>query len=81
MDKNRILLVFLWSSSDPSVSTVFGNKQVLKADGTAVNVSVFASRAYLKGTTPYNNYTPEGGFEDKINFADHRLSNSIWNKQ
>ena len=43
----------------------FGNKQVVKADGTAVNVSTFASRAYLKGATPYNNYTPEGGLEDK----------------
>lgn len=43
----------------------FGNKQIVKADGTAVNVSSFASRAYLKGATPYNNYTPESGLEDK----------------
>lgn len=43
----------------------FGMKQVLKTDGTAVNVSTFASRAYLKGATPYNNYTPEGGLKDK----------------
>lgn len=43
----------------------FGSKTVRKADGTVVNVSTFASRAYLKGATPYNNYTPEGGLEDK----------------
>lgn len=43
----------------------FGNKQVLCKDGTALNVSTFASRAYLKGATPYNNYTPEGGMADK----------------
>lgn len=43
----------------------FGFKQVRTGDGTAVNVSTFASRAYLKGATPYNNYTPEGGMKDK----------------
>lgn len=43
----------------------FGSKQVVKKDGTAVNVSTFASRAYLKGATPYNDYTPEGGLQDK----------------
>lgn len=43
----------------------FGMKQVTMGDGTAVKVSSFASRAYLKGATPYNNYTPEGGMEDK----------------
>lgn len=43
----------------------FGSKQVTLGDGTAVKVSTFASRAYLKGATPYNNYTPEGGMKDK----------------
>ena len=43
----------------------FGMKQVTLGDGTVVKVSTFASRAYLKGATPYNNYTPEGGMEDK----------------
>ena len=43
----------------------FGMKQVLTTGGTAINVSTFASRAYLKGATPYNNYTPEGGLTDK----------------
>lgn len=43
----------------------FGTKQVVTPDGTAVNVSTFASRAYLKGATPYNDYTPEGGLKDK----------------
>lgn len=43
----------------------FGMKQVTMDDGTAVKVSSFASRAYLKGATPYNNYTPEGGMKDK----------------
>ena len=43
----------------------FGMKQVTTGDGTVVKVSTFASRAYLKGATPYNNYTPEGGMEDK----------------
>ena len=43
----------------------FGSKQVRLGDGTVVKVSSFASRAYLKGATPYNNYTPEGGMKDK----------------
>ena len=43
----------------------FGSKQVTMGDGTVVKVSTFASRAYLKGATPYNNYTPEGGMKDK----------------
>ena len=43
----------------------FGMKQVTTGDGTTLKVSEFASRAYLKGATPYNNYTPEGGMEDK----------------
>lgn len=43
----------------------FGSKQVILGDGTVVKVSTFASRAYLKGATPYNNYTPEGGMKDK----------------
>jgi len=43
----------------------YGMKKILTTDGTAVTVSSFASRAYLKGATPYNNYTPEGGLQDK----------------
>lgn len=43
----------------------FGSKQVVAADGSVINVSTFASRAYLKGATPYNDYTPEGGKTDK----------------
>lgn len=43
----------------------YGMKQILTTDGTAVNVTTFASRAYLKGATPYNNYTPTGGMKDK----------------
>ena len=37
----------------------------MATDGTAINVTSFASRAYLKGATPYNGYTPEGGLADK----------------
>lgn len=43
----------------------FGQKQIVADDGTAINASTFASRAYLKGATPYNNYTPDGGMSDK----------------
>ena len=43
----------------------YGMKKILTTDGTSVTVSSFASRAYLKGATPYNNYTPEGGLQDK----------------
>ena len=43
----------------------YGMKQVIATDGTVINVTDFASRAYLKGATPYNNYTPEGGMADK----------------
>ncbi len=43
----------------------YGMKQILTISGTAVNVTSFASRAYLKGATPYNNYTPDGGVKDK----------------
>lgn len=43
----------------------FGQKQIVADDGTAINASTFASRAYLKGATPYNNYTPDGGMNDK----------------
>lgn len=42
----------------------FGMKQIATPSGN-INVSTFASRAYLKGATPYNNYTPKGGMEDK----------------
>lgn len=43
----------------------YGMKQILTTDGTAINVTTFASRTYLKGATPYNNYTPAGGIKDK----------------
>lgn len=43
----------------------FGQKQIVADDGSAINASTFASRAYLKGATPYNNYTPDGGMSDK----------------
>ena len=33
--------------------------------GDNVLASSFASRTFLKGATPYNGYTPEGGLEDK----------------
>ena len=37
------------------------NKQIYTSTGETVYVRDFASRAYLKGATPYNNYTPESG--------------------
>lgn len=55
----------------------FGSKQIFTPSG-AINVSTFASRAYLKGATPYNGYTPEGGLEDKTKcqiMMDERIYN------
>ena len=55
----------------------FGSKQIFTPSG-AINVSTFASRAYLKGATPYNGYTPEGGLEDKTKWQimmDERIYN------
>lgn len=43
----------------------FHNKKVVDSTGAAIACSDFASRAYLKGATPYNNYTPEGGTANK----------------
>lgn len=42
------------------------SKQILLESGDKVNVRDFASRTFLKGATPYNNYMPESGdLEDK----------------
>ena len=43
----------------------YGTKTIATEDGRSVKVMDFASRAYIKGATPYNDYTPEGGLEDK----------------
>ena len=53
------------NSFDKQHINEFGTKKCEVKSGDNVLASSFASRTFLKGATPYNGYTPDGGLEDK----------------
>ena len=56
---------YVLSSFDKQHINEFGTKKCEVKSGDPVLASSFAARTFLKGATPYNGYTPEGGLEDK----------------
>ena len=56
---------YVLNSFDKQHINEFGTKKCEVKSGDNVLASSFASRTFLKGATPYNGYTPEGGLEDK----------------
>ena len=56
---------YVLSNFDKQHINEFGTKKCEVTSGDNVLASSFASRTFLKGATPYNGYTPEGGLEDK----------------
>ena len=56
---------YVLSNFDKQHINEFGTKKCEVKSGDNVLASTFASRTFLKGATPYNGYTPEGGLEDK----------------
>ena len=56
---------YVLSNFDKQHINEFGTKKCEVTNGENVLASSFASRTFLKGATPYNGYTPEGGLEDK----------------
>ena len=56
---------YVLNSFDKQHINEFGTKKCEVKSGDNVLASSFASRTFLKGATPYNGYTPDGGLEDK----------------
>ena len=56
---------YVLNSFDKQHINEFGTKKCEVKSGDNVLASTFASRTFLKGATPYNGYTPEGGLDDK----------------